>query len=276
MPLSKVGIGILTDYAQEIKCQSKRYLLEQVANKSCMISFAQNYEDVYLRRLFSNTQNISYVDVGAADPFIHSVTAYFYLSGSRGLNIDADERSYAQLCKYRPLDSNVCAFVGSDNSERIFVSHPIKSRSTGWTEYLDYDLYDKSTFKRQTLKTHTLNDILHRASMAPGFSFLKLDCEGSELEIVKSFDLLYFKPKVVIIETAKPYDMTAERKSEIADHSEEITEVMLAAGYSKVLFDGVNTWFAPTNSAPVVGETLAVPVGAHDRFIAFQALQFAL
>lgn len=276
MPISNVGAEILAKYAKEIQCQSKSYLIEQVVNRKFMISFAQNYEDVYLKRLFPNTQNVSYVDVGAADPFIHSVTAYFYLNGSTGLNIDADERSCVQLCKYRPLDNNVCAFVGNDNSERIFFAHPVKSRSTGRTEFLDCDLHDKNTFERRTLRAQTLNDILYKYRIAPSFSILKLDCEGCELEIVSSFDFLHFKPEIVIIETAKPYDMSSERKLEIADHSGAISEEMGRASYSKVLFDGVNTWFAPTSSAQAVAMTLEVPVGAHDRFIPFQALQFVL
>ena len=276
MPINNKEIEILASYAQEIRLQSKDYLWQQIRKHKKMISFAQNYEDVYLKRLFPYPSSLTYVDVGAADPFIHSVTAWFYLTGSTGLNIDADERSYIQLCNYRPLDHNVCAFVGKDNGERIFVAHPVKSRSTGRNEYIDYDLFDKKMLKRKTLRAQTLAEILENHKITPGFSLLKLDCEGSELEIANSFDFLYFKPQIVIIETAKPYDMTSECKMGIADHSEEINEEMTKAGYYKVLFDGVNTWFAPMSSAKAVANTLGVPIGAHDRFVPFLALQFVL
>jgi hypothetical protein len=43
-----------------------------------MISYAQNHEDVLLERCFGTQQSGFYVDVGAWEPVLHSVTQHFY------------------------------------------------------------------------------------------------------------------------------------------------------------------------------------------------------
>ena len=44
-----------------------------------MLTYAQNFEDVILERLFKEVDKGFYVDVGAWDPTIHSVTRHFYV-----------------------------------------------------------------------------------------------------------------------------------------------------------------------------------------------------
>ena len=46
-----------------------------------MISYAQNHEDVLLRRAFPDQDAGFYLDVGAAHPVIDSVTKHFYDRG---------------------------------------------------------------------------------------------------------------------------------------------------------------------------------------------------
>ena len=53
-----------------------------------MISYAQNQEDVMLARALAGTTNGFYIDVGAHDPVIDSVTKMFYDRGGRGINVE--------------------------------------------------------------------------------------------------------------------------------------------------------------------------------------------
>ncbi|MBA3885640.1 MAG: hypothetical protein H0X67_07895 [Acidobacteria bacterium] len=48
---------------------------------SKMYTYAQNFEDVMLNRLFHEQATGFYVDVGAWDPNVHSVTKHFYNGG---------------------------------------------------------------------------------------------------------------------------------------------------------------------------------------------------
>lgn len=45
------------------------------------VSYAQNFEDVILNRIFKNIKEGFYVDIGAADPLYDSVTKAFYDRG---------------------------------------------------------------------------------------------------------------------------------------------------------------------------------------------------
>jgi hypothetical protein len=49
------------------------------------ISYAQNYEDVMLWRCFKGLDDGFFIDVGAHDPDVESVTKAFYESGWTGI-----------------------------------------------------------------------------------------------------------------------------------------------------------------------------------------------
>lgn len=53
-----------------------------------IISYAQNFEDVMLWRALGHIEKGFYVDVGAGDPKLESVTKLFYDMGWNGINIE--------------------------------------------------------------------------------------------------------------------------------------------------------------------------------------------
>src|SRR4051794_14893877 len=71
------------------------------------ISYAQNFEDVILKRAFKGQDKGFYIDVGAADPMIHSVTKHFYDSGWNGINIEPGSVFFQQLEEARGRDINL-------------------------------------------------------------------------------------------------------------------------------------------------------------------------
>lgn len=56
-----------------------------------VISYSQNFEDIILWRALKNIENGFYIDVGANDPVVHSVTKLFYENGWRGINCEPVE-----------------------------------------------------------------------------------------------------------------------------------------------------------------------------------------
>lgn len=77
-----------------------------------MISYAQNFEDAMLARLFPNKRDGFYVDVGAHDPTVISVTRYFYDIGWHGINIEPVPEDHAKFVRDRPRDINLQLAVG--------------------------------------------------------------------------------------------------------------------------------------------------------------------
>ena len=50
-----------------------------------MISYAQNFEDVMLWRALKHVERGFYIDIGAQDPVVDSVSLAFYEQGWRGV-----------------------------------------------------------------------------------------------------------------------------------------------------------------------------------------------
>ena len=76
------------------------------------VSYAQNYEDVTLRRALRDVSSGFYVDVGANDPRVDSVTRAFYERGWHGINIEPVAHWHDRLQADRPRDINLRVAAG--------------------------------------------------------------------------------------------------------------------------------------------------------------------
>jgi hypothetical protein len=65
-------------------------------------SYAQNFEDVMLRRALQNVARGFYIDVGAQDPIVDSVSMGFYEEGWRGVHVEPVAAYAAKLRAQRP------------------------------------------------------------------------------------------------------------------------------------------------------------------------------
>src|SRR5712691_2495573 len=95
-----------------------------------MVSYAQNFEDVMLRRALQDIESGFYVDIGAADPDVDSVTRWFYCNGWRGINVEPDPRYFARLEELRSEDVNLQCAVGGASGNIIFNVTPAGGLST--------------------------------------------------------------------------------------------------------------------------------------------------
>ena len=84
------------------------------------ISYAQNYEDVILWRALRHIERGFYVDVGAADPDVESVTHAFYERGWSGINIEPLDEHFTKLVLARSRDTNLKVLVGRETGQRTF------------------------------------------------------------------------------------------------------------------------------------------------------------
>ena len=71
------------------------------------ISYAQNFEDVLLNRVFRDKLDGLYIDIGALHPTFDSVTRAFYDRGWSGINIEPIQDFYNAICQERPRDINL-------------------------------------------------------------------------------------------------------------------------------------------------------------------------
>ncbi len=203
-----------------------------------IVSYAQNREDLILDGFFKDVENGFYVDIGASDPVVDSVTKFFYDRGWTGINVEPNPSVYDKLKKERTHDININAVISSQSSKaplRIYkkgdglstVSDEIKK------EYEQNKSPITKEYKDIAVNTVALSDLFESNNVSK-VHFLKIDVEGYEYEVLKSNDWNKYRPEVICIES---------------NHLVKDWHPLLKdAKYEKVFFDGLNEYYASAES----------------------------
>ncbi len=223
------------------------------------VSYAQNGEDVILWRALSKINNGRYVDVGAADPIVDSVTLPFYLRGWRGIHIEPVSSYAAALRTARPEDTVVGCVAGAEEGEITFFEFPETGLST--TQEVEADRAKELGFAetRRTVAMRTLDSILSDViSPEDPIHFLKVDVEGFEPSVLQGANLQKWRPWVVVVEATRP------NSSERTDHT--FGHHLTDAGYTATLFDGLNMYYVSAEH-PEFADRLSYPACALDDYV---------
>ena len=220
-------------------------------------SYAQNFEDVILQRVFSQIPRGFYVDVGANSPTQDSVTLALYEKGWTGINIEPVSEYFQLLQEERPRDINLQVFVSDAiGSQKITVVHG-SGLSTGADVEPIY-FQDRYGFETEVnlVDTTTLSEILSEYG-PESIHLLKIDVEGFEEKVISGIDLQKFRPWVVVVEATIPGTSVL---SEGWGGS-----ILEAAGYEKAYFDGVNFFYLAVEHKYLL-EKFSFPPNVFDGF----------
>jgi FkbM family methyltransferase len=198
--LSFVGSKILS-----LLRGGKNEMWERDELRQMKYSFSQFGEDVVISKYLDNLdpQDGIYVDVGAFNPITFSNTLLLYKQGWQGINIDIDPDKVDEFIQSRPGDFNVVAAV-SDKVEKLkFACYP--SRATNQLFPLEStehrSILDQDPTKVVILETTRLDKILESSPFADkNIHYLNIDCEGHDFNVLTSFDIERYSPKVISIE----------------------------------------------------------------------------
>ena len=199
------------------------------------VSYAQNFEDVLLRRAFRDVRQGFYIDVGAAHPDVDSVTRAFYDRGWRGINIEPVAELHARLRAARPRDVNLRVIAGAASGEATI--HVIAG--TGLST-VDADLAAahraaELDVRGETVAVATVSQIW-REHAPDDVHFLKVDVEGAEAAVLEGAELASLRPHIVLVEATAPGG---------TEQSHAAWEpALLALGYRFLGFDGLNRFYA--------------------------------
>src|SRR5262249_49419794 len=94
------------------------------------VSYAQNFEDVMLHRALHSIKNGFFIDIGAQDPIIDSVSQVFVELGWHGVNVDPSFMYAAKLKANRPMDDLIEAVIGCSSEDVVFYDIPETGLST--------------------------------------------------------------------------------------------------------------------------------------------------
>ena len=193
------------------------------------ISFAQEYEDIILySALGKYVQKGFYVDIGANDPCVLSVTKLFYDMGWRGVNIEPLDDMYQLLCVERQEDRNLNVGISDENGElELSVSGDMSS-------FCDINEAQSKVIKQVRKFSDIWKDINDKMRVDE-VHFCKIDVEGFERNVIKGMDFEIFRPWIFCIESTLPGTMTP-----CHDTWEEI---LLSKGYLWAFQHGINRYY---------------------------------
>jgi FkbM family methyltransferase len=168
-----------------------------------VMSYSQQGEDMILKTIFQDYQSGFYVDVGAHHPTRFSNTYFFYLSGWRGLNIDAMPGSMDPFRRLRPGDINLEYAVASGRHTLTYYMFN-EPAVNGFSPELSRSRDDGGQFKiigERVIETRTLAEIFEsHLPQGQSIDFLTVDVEGLDLDVLRSNDWERFRPSIVLAE----------------------------------------------------------------------------
>ena len=220
-------------------------------------SYSQNFEDVMLHRALKDIVTGTYVDVGAQDPTTHSVTRLFYDLGWSGVNLEPNLQFYKLLEEERPRDQNLQLGAGSSQETHTLYEFKNTGLSTLQKDIAERHVIDKNlNYTSSVIEVQTLNQILNPLNLGE-IHFLKIDVEGFEKEVLLGLDLSKTRPWIIVIEATQP--------STTIINSHEWQDLVTAAKYQEVYFDGLNKFFVADEHSSI-SEAFLIPPNCFDGF----------
>jgi FkbM family methyltransferase len=233
-----------------------------------LISYAQNFEDVMLARLFAGKPAGFYVDIGAGHPSRLSVTKHFYDHGWRGVNIEPIANNWELFRKERPRDVNLNVAISSRPGRIAFCEVLDDSALSTLEPGRIAELEAAGTrMVRYEVECVTGDSVLD-AHPDP-IDFLKVDVEGAEADVLGSIDLRRHRPGVLVVEAVAPiarfpgwegFDPAAHERTR--DWEPRVLE----CGYVMAHFDGLNRFYLREDLRHLAPR-LSMPPGVFDFII---------
>ena len=221
------------------------------------VSYAQNLEDVMLWRALSHVQDGFYVDVGAHDPVLDSVSKAFYERGWTGVDIEPIARQAALLREDRPRNVVLqCAIA-----ERTGRGHLYVFDDSGLSTLRpDQAARNHETlglaFQKRQVETRTLREVFASTGRRD-IHWLKIDVEGAEGEVLRSWKGSDALPWIVVVEATRP------NETQQTHHEWEV--VLTDAGYRFTYFDGLNRFYV-SPAHPELIPAFEAPPNVFDRY----------
>jgi len=198
------------------------------------ISYAQNCEDVMLYRALKHVERGFYIDVGAQDPVVDSVTKAFYERGWRGINIEPVRTYYDKLVGDRAEDINLMVAAGERGGDVAFFEVPDTGLSTTNRLYSERYANEGRSVKEYFVSCLPLSAICTTYQVKE-VHFLKIDVEGAEKAVLAGFDFSMVRPWIVLIEATDP----SSQEPIYSDWE----PLLLQQGYEFAYFDGLNRFY---------------------------------
>lgn len=193
--------------------------------KNPLITYAQYREDLTLLSILHDIDEGFYIDVGANYATTDSVTKLFYDRSWCGINIEPIKKHHTELMRLRERDINLNIALGSKKEKKIFFEDSDKS---GHSSFVQVNT-DEATRISYEVQVDTLENVCKTYCSKRSISFLKIDVEGFEHEVIKGANFNRYRPIVICIET-----------SHVA---EDWRSLITENDYTLIISDGLNEYY---------------------------------
>ena len=179
--------------------------------RSLLPSFSQFGEDHALLRLLKPRSTGTYVDVGANEPLEGSNTAFLYSLGWTGLAIDANPVFAPKFRKTRPQDTFLTMGVALEPAELTYFEFENNVFNTLSPERAA-QLTAEGTrpVAERRIPCLPLRDIVRQHLPGRRVDLLTVDCEGLDLDVLRSAHLEEMRPTVIMVEDFARYEAFRE------------------------------------------------------------------
>ncbi|MBG1258601.1 FkbM family methyltransferase [Nostoc commune] len=234
-------------------------------SKVTFISYAQNFEDVLLNRVFKYKSQGFYIDVGALHPTFDSVTKAFYDRGWSGINIEPIKENCNIFQKERPKDINLNIALSNSEGNLDFFEVVGQPANSTLNKEIAYEIAKEKCLdvSQYTVAVKTLAQICQEY-VNQKIDFLKIDVEGLEEQVILGGNWEIFRPTVLVIETTLPNtNIRCENN---------IREFLKTKNYKHVFFDGINDYYIAEESSDLA-KHFSFPVNILDFYVDYRLIE---
>jgi FkbM family methyltransferase len=219
-------------------------------------SYVQNLEDVMLWRALRDVGPGFYIDIGAQDPLVDSVSLAFHERGWRGIHVEPNAQFAELLWQQRPGDVVVQAAVG--DVAGLITLHVIPGSGLSTADPDIAAQHRQRGFDVQTTTVPSLRlSAIFDACGSEEIHWLKLDIEGFEATALSSWGNSPRRPWIVVVESTLPLTQI--------ESSTEWEPMLLKRGYEPVYFDGLNRFYLAGDRSSLRAD-FAAPPNYFDHF----------
>ena len=214
------------------------YIRIKILSSYATKSYSQEGEDMILRRIFEYKADGFYVDVGAHHPVRFSNTYLFYKQGWTGINIDAMPGAMKLFNTIRRKDINLEQAISEKEKTLTYYQFndpalngfDVKLSEKRDSEPNGYNIQFKTQLKTKSLEI-ILDDYLPINKI---IDFMSIDVEGLDYEVLRSLNLIKYKPRVLLLEIL--YTSDNNNKNEIVSYLEQNGYVYFAKTLNTTFF----------------------------------------
>ena len=192
-------------------------------------SSSQIFQDLFVLNETKFKNNGYFIEIGAADGRYFSNTYLLEVEfGWKGILVEPAKIWHDDLLKYRSATlADECVFSTSNKEVQFLESKkPAFSTIFSNTDFDDGHLNLRQDINNKYLiKTISLNDLFRKYQIPNTIDYLSIDTEGSDYEILKTFNFAKYKISVITVE----HGFTKNR--------EKIFNLLTSQNYERVSVD---------------------------------------